>query len=69
MHGISLLGSGLIGMFYTMALHGRRRRDRVHVAYSRSAERAKGFTERWVIAKHTTNLEEAVRDPDTDVVA
>ncbi len=68
MHRISLLGSGLIGMFYAMALHGQRGRDRVHVAYSRSAERARSFAERWGIAKHTTNLEEAVRDPDTDVV-
>ena len=68
MHRISLLGSGLIGMFYTMALHGHRGRDRVHVAYSRSAERARGFAERWQIPKCTTNLKEAVRDPDTDVV-
>src|SRR5262245_50198237 len=68
MHRISLLGSGLIGTFYTMALHGHRRRDRVHICYSRSTERAKGFAEKWGIAKHTTNLEEAVRDPDTDAV-
>jgi predicted dehydrogenase len=63
-----LLGSGFIGMFYTMALHGHRGRDRIHVAYSRSGERARGFAERWGIAKYTTDLEVAVRDPDTDVV-
>jgi predicted dehydrogenase len=68
MHRISLLGSGLIGMFYTMALHGHRGRDRVHVAYSRSADRAKKFADEWGIPKYTTSLEEAVRDPDTDVV-
>jgi predicted dehydrogenase len=55
-------------MFYTMALHGHRGRDRVHVAYSRSAERAKTFAQQYGIPRHTTNLEEAVRDADTDVV-
>jgi predicted dehydrogenase len=68
MHRISLLGCGLIGTFYTMALHSHRGRDRVHVAYSRSAERANSFAEKWGIAKCTTDLAEAARDPDTDVV-
>ena len=67
-HRITLLGTGLIGMFYTMALHGHRGRDRVHVAYSRSADRAQAFAQQWGIPKHTTNLEEAIRDADTDVV-
>lgn len=68
MHRISMLGSGLVGTFYTMALHGHRRSDRVRVAYSRSVERARGLAERWGIDKYTTDLHEAVRDPDTDVV-
>jgi predicted dehydrogenase len=68
MHRISMLGTGLIGMFYTMALHGHRGRDRVQVAYSRSADRARAFAEQWGIPKHTTSLEEAIRDTDTDVV-
>jgi predicted dehydrogenase len=68
MHRISLLGSGLIGMFYTMALHGHRGQDRVLVNYSRSAERARNLAEKWGIPKHTTKLQEAIRDPDTDVV-
>ncbi len=68
MHRISMLGSGLIGMFYTMALHGHRGRDRVQIAYSRSSDRARTFAEQWGIEKHTTSLEEAVRDPATDVV-
>jgi predicted dehydrogenase len=67
-HRITLLGTGLIGMFYTMALHGHRGRDRVQVVYSRSAERAKVFAEQWGIPKHTTNLDEAIRHADTDVV-
>jgi predicted dehydrogenase len=68
MHRISMLGTGLIGMFYTMALHSHRRRDRVHVVYSRSPDRAKKFAADWGIPRHTTNLEEAIRDADTDVV-
>ena len=68
MHRISLLGSGLIGMFYTMALHGHRGRDRVHVAYSRSAERAEAFASQWDIPHHTDDLQRAIDDLDTDVV-
>jgi predicted dehydrogenase len=68
MHRISLLGTGLIGMFYTMALHGHRRQDRVHMVYSRSPERAKKFADEWKIPKHTASLEEAIRDAECDVV-
>jgi predicted dehydrogenase len=68
MQRICMLGTGLIGMFYTMALHGHRSRDRVQVVYSRSGERARKFADEWGIPKHTTNLEEAVRDPDVDAV-
>jgi predicted dehydrogenase len=68
MHRISMLGTGLIGMFYTMALHRHRGRDRVQVAYSRSADRARAFAQEWGIEKHTTSLDEAIRDPDSDVV-
>jgi hypothetical protein len=45
-HAISLLGTGLIGDFYTMTLHGQRGRDRVRVVYSRSEGRGKAFSER-----------------------
>jgi predicted dehydrogenase len=63
-----MLGTGLIGMFYTMALHGHRGRDRVQVVYSRDPDRAQKFAGEWGIAKHTASLEEAVRDPDVDAV-
>jgi predicted dehydrogenase len=68
MHIITMLGTGLIGMFYTMTLHTKRGQDRVHVVYSRSADRAKQFAQEWGIPKWTTNLDEAIRDPETDVV-
>jgi predicted dehydrogenase len=65
---ITLLGTGLIGMFYTMTLHGQRSRDRVEMVYSRSAERAAAFAKEWGIPRWTTSMEEAINDPDTDVV-
>jgi predicted dehydrogenase len=63
-----MLGTGLIGDFYTLSLHGQRNRDRVEVVYSRSEERARAFCERWQVPHCTTDLEEAVTHPDTDVV-
>jgi predicted dehydrogenase len=67
-HAISMLGTGLIGDFYTMTLHGQRGRDRVRVVYSRTEERARAFSDRWGIPEATTDLEAAIRDPNTDVV-
>lgn len=68
MSKITMLGTGLIGMFYTMVLHGQRSRDKVHVVYSRSEERAKQFAKDWNIPHWTTNMEEAIRHSETDVV-
>lgn len=65
---ITMLGTGLIGDFYTMTLHAQRNRDQVKVAYSRSPERGAAFAERWSIPEHTTSMEEAINHPDTDVV-
>src|SRR6187455_319924 len=67
-HAITLLGTGLIGDFYTNTLHGQRGRDRVRIAYSRSADRGEEFGRRWGIAETTTDLAAAVDHPDTDVV-
>jgi predicted dehydrogenase len=65
---ITMLGTGLIGDFYTMTLHGQRGRDAVRVVYSRSEARGKAFQERWGVPESTTDLEAAIRHPDTDVV-
>jgi predicted dehydrogenase len=67
-HRISMLGTGLIGDFYTMTLQGRRGLDRVEVAYSRSEERGAAFAGRWDIPHWTTSLKEAVEHPATDTV-
>ncbi len=67
-HAITMLGTGLIGDFYTMTLHGQRGRDRVRVVYSRSEGRGKAFSDRWDIPEFTTDMEAAIRHPETDVV-
>ena len=53
MHKVTMLGTGLIGMFYTMTLHGQRGRDRVHTVYSRTAERAQQFAADWLLEQNT----------------
>jgi predicted dehydrogenase len=65
---VAMLGTGLIGDFYTMTLHGRRSRDRVAVVYSRSAARGAAFAERWDVPRSTTSLDEAIEHPDVDTV-
>lgn len=65
---VAMLGTGLIGTFYTMSLHGLRSRDKVVMVYSRSEERVAKFARGNDIPKYTTDLQEAVSDPDVDVV-
>ena len=67
-HRVTMLGTGLIGHFYTMTLHGQRGRDRVGVVYSRTQERGDAFAADWGIPVVTTDMETAVGHPDTDVV-
>jgi predicted dehydrogenase len=68
MHKITMLGAGLIGMFYTQSLHGNRSRDKVQVLYSRSEKRARESAAAWGVERWTTDLSEAINDPETDVV-
>jgi predicted dehydrogenase len=65
---VAMLGTGLIGDFYTMTLHGQRGRDRVEVVYSRSVERGETFKQRWDVPVATTSIDAAVNHPDVDVV-
>ncbi len=67
-HQVTMLGTGLIGDFYTATLHAQRSRDRVEVVYSRSEERGSAFAGRWDVAHHTTDIDEAINHSDTDVV-
>ena len=65
---IAMLGTGLIGMFYTVALQGKRRRDEVTVVYGRDPERTKTFAEKHAVPRWTTDMADAIRDPETDAV-
>ncbi|MDE0637720.1 MAG: Gfo/Idh/MocA family oxidoreductase [Candidatus Poribacteria bacterium] len=67
-HKVTMLGTGLIGMFYTMTLHNQRGADRVHAVYSRREERATEFAKEWDIPNATTDLAEAINHPETDTV-
>ncbi len=67
-HKIALLGTGLVGMFYTMTLNLRRGTDRVQMVYSRTKEHARDFARRWGIPRWTDDMAEAANDPETDVI-
>jgi predicted dehydrogenase len=67
-HKITLLGTGLIGQFYTMTLHGQRGRDRVHTVCALTDDEARTFAEKWDIPHFTSDMEKAVNDPETDIV-
>lgn len=68
LHKVTMLGTGLIGYFYTRSLHEQRRPDRVHHVYSRNGSKAQQFASQWGIPKHTDNLATAIEDPETDTV-
>ena len=68
MRKISMLGGGLIGTFYTMTLMGMRSKDTVEIVCTSSEEKAKKFASEWGIPRWTTSIEEAINDPDTDLV-
>lgn len=68
MHKVAMLGTGLIGLFYTMSIHGNRSRDSVQVVYSRSDERGSKFAKDWNIPRYTTDMRAAIEDPDVDTV-
>lgn len=63
-----MLGTGLIGWFYTKSLHEHRRPDRVKVIYSRSQERADAFAKEWDIPQTATEMEVAIANSEIDLV-
>jgi len=67
-HQIAMLGTGLIGDFYAMALHAQRSRDRVRVVYSRTPSRGEAFRERWGIPESVSEMRDAIEHPEVDVV-
>ncbi len=67
-HSVTMLGTGLIGMFYTMAIQSQRGRDRVQTVCARTDDEAGSFARKWGIPRWTTDMADAVRDPETDLV-
>ena len=65
---ICMLGSGLIGNFYAMALQGHRGADRITVVYSRTLKSAQNFAGTWSVPHATDDLVAAVNHPDVDAV-
>jgi predicted dehydrogenase len=68
MANVAMLGTGLIGLFYTMALSGKRSRDRVVIVQGRDAAKTEAFARKHGVPRWTTHLEEAVSDPEVDLV-
>jgi predicted dehydrogenase len=68
MANVAMLGTGLIGLFYTMALSGKRSRDRVVIVQGRDAAKTEAFAQKHGIPRWTTHLEEAVADPEVELV-
>ncbi|MBP1768417.1 MAG: oxidoreductase domain protein, partial [Candidatus Aminicenantes bacterium] len=65
---LTMLGTGLIGAFYTQTVHGFRSRDRIVNVYSRSGERARAFAVENGIGRWGADLRKAVRDPESEIV-
>ncbi|MBM4414364.1 MAG: Gfo/Idh/MocA family oxidoreductase, partial [Chloroflexi bacterium] len=65
---ITMLGTGLIGRFYTMTLHSGRSRDRVTAVYSRSQASVDAFAKEFDVAHATTDMQAAINDPNTQLV-
>ena len=67
-HKITMLGTGFIADFYTLTLHNQRGPEQVHMVYSRSEERAKGFQDKWGVPHGSISLEKAINCAETDTV-
>lgn len=63
---IAMLGSGFVAEFYLQGLANVNGQE-VVVNYSRSAERARNFAERWSIPENTTKLDEVIGRDDIDL--
>ncbi|MFC1921738.1 Gfo/Idh/MocA family protein [Chloroflexota bacterium] len=67
MHKITMLGAGLIGRFYTLSLQ-RLPDCEVCMVCSATEDEVKTFATEFGIPRWSTNIEEAINDPETDTV-
>lgn len=68
MHKIAMIGTGLIGRFYTMSLKHFRGKDEIVIACAREESEAVKFTEEFGIPRYTTDMAKAIQDPEVDTV-
>ena len=68
MHKIAMLGTGLIGRFYTMSLQNFRGKDEIKIVCSSKLENAKKFADEFGIPRWTDDLATAIQDPEIDTV-
>lgn len=68
MHKIALLGTGLIGRFYTQSMLGYRGKEQVVTACAAHAEQASSFAKEFNVPRFTTDMAEAIRDKEVDTV-
>ncbi len=66
MHKIAMIGTGLIGRFYTMSLKHFRGKDEIVMACSKEEEEAAKFAEEFGIPRYTTDMAKAIQDPEVD---
>ncbi len=65
---IAMLGAGFIARFYADTLHAQRRKDRIHMVYSRGENSASRFAKDYDLPAFTTNMKEAIEHKEVDVV-
>ncbi|RWY57518.1 Gfo/Idh/MocA family protein [Mucilaginibacter gilvus] len=65
---IAILGSGFIARFYADTLAGQRRKDTLHVVYSRTEANAEKFATDYQVPHFFTDMAQAVNHPEVDVV-
>lgn len=65
---ITMLGTGLIGRFYTLTLQRGRSSDRVTAVYSRTQASADRFAKEFGTPHATTDMQAAITDPSTQLV-
>ena len=67
MHKITMLGTGLIGRFYTISLQ-KLPGCEVSMVCASTEDSVKSFANEFGIPRWSTNIESAINDPETDTV-
>ncbi len=68
MHKIAMLGTGLIGRFYTMSLLNFRGKDEIAIVCGAHEDKARQFAEEFHIPRWTDDIEKAIHDPEVDTI-